>query len=236
MNEDKNNNSKEKEERNIVIKKGNYFEDIRNFINGDYRQINIYLDNLKSSKKFWISLITIISIVTFPAYYPLIQAWFIRNSKIEITNYEGANDDKISLIVKNSGRKPGSIGSAWLIIEDLLKTPVRFPFDNGNSINNSDLFLKSGEEKRIILTRPKNWQDYDTSHIAEHIRERVIPCIDIPNDCQQNALQFTCTLNIEVNQTEKVELIEKKIQSSNPSLKWQCLEAIGIFVDIWGSE
>lgn len=172
---------------------------------------------------------TTIIIVAFPAYLPPIQSWVMRNSKIEITNYEGANDDKISLIVKNSGRKPGSISSAWLTVEDLLTTPVTFPFDNGNFINNSDLFLKSGEEKRITLTRPKNWQDIsDTSHIAEVIERDIIPQIDIING-QQDDLGFTCTLNINVNQTGKVEPVIKEIKP-----QWQCLEAIGIFVDIWG--
>ena len=221
---------KESKNKDISIKEGDFFENVfGNVIQGNSNQINVYIDKIKYSRKFWIVSITTLGILTFPAYYPIVRSWFTRNSKIEITNYEGAKNDKISLIVKNSGRKPGSIGSAWLIVDDLLKTPIRFPFDNGNSINNADLFLKSGEERRIILSRPENWQDvFDTSHIAEVINESVIPCIDYPNSCQQDELKFSCTLNIVVNQTGKAESVTKDIPQS-----WQCLQAIGIFVDVW---
>ena len=68
----------------------------------------------------------------------------------------------------------------------------------------------------------------DTSHIAKVIQDEILPQIDNING-QQDELGFSCTLVIDVNQTVEAKPVIKEIEE-----QWQCLQAIGIFVDVWG--
>ncbi|MEM6398789.1 MAG: hypothetical protein AAF757_00945 [Cyanobacteria bacterium P01_D01_bin.116] len=221
--------NKKPKQRDINTEGGNFIEKLF----GNYIQGNVYnllLPSLPKKRIVISSLGILLTLIMFPAYYPLINSLINRNSKIEILDIEGMSEDGVVVTVKNSGRKPGSIGSSRLIVRGLIEREIGFPFDNEMPLNDPRFFIKSGEEKRISLKIMDNWDDVSKEvrpYYKKIIKDKIIPVMDNMN-FKRDDLGLSCTLKIEINQSDKVELIQKEIEP-----QWRCVQALFIFVPPW---
>ncbi len=220
---------KEPEQRDINTQGGNFIEQLL----GNYIQENFYNIQLPllSPKRIVIPTIALVlTVVMFPAYYPMIISLINRNSRIEILHIDGISNEGVVVTVKNSGRKPGSIGSSFLTVKGLIKHEVRFPFDNEIPLNDQKFFIKSGEEKRMALKRINNWDDLSKEaslHYKEIIKRDILPLMDNMNQKRYD-LGLSCILSIEINQSDKVVGIKKEIEP-----QWRCVQALFVFVNPW---
>lgn len=220
---------KEPEQRNIKTQGGNFIEKLfGNYVQGNF--YNIQLPFLPQKRIVIVTIGLVLTVVMFPAYYPLISSLINRNSRIEILDIEGISKEGVVVTVKNSGRKPGSIGSSFLTVRGLIEHEVRFTFDNEIPLNDPHFFIKSGEEKRIPLKRMSNWDELSKEaslHYKEIIKRDILPVMDNMNQ-KRDDLGLSCLLSIEINQSDKIVETKKEIEP-----QWRCVQALFVFVPPW---